>query len=413
MFNTLNSLKRQFPNFDFDKAFGLYLEGTTRADIQEACNITEQPLRKLFAVLNLRWYKHYRDSDYETLQLRIKNERENSDVVSDVRNRLEVLLDENHKLHKQLVRQRDINNSLRRDVRQEARNEEFESKILESLKEHIEHSVVQVPVVQLERKGGGFAIISDTHFGELSNEEETGGNYNYNIARTAMQNYVNEIIKIPTETMDVFMIGDILSGRIHESPIENGFIQSLIETEKILYEFLQTLKQNFTKVVVYWTEGNHGRISEKPSVTQKYADYEYLLIKFLESKFPDIEFNISKNGYIFTEIEGTSILATHGDRTRRLTPTNHNEVMNLQNISMKLFGKHFTNLIQGHIHQGMVVNNLYGGLNICNGSLNGTGNYTSAIGIPTQDPVQICGVVKHGQIFPKMVRVSNDSTRVS
>lgn len=110
--------------------------------------------------------------------------------------------------------------------------------------------------------------VSDLHLGQCFSS--VLGEYNSEIAKQRMNDYLNEIIKIQkrhnSENCIVLLQGDIISGNIHKV-IQITNRENVIEQIKLAIEiitsFCYELTKHFSNVQFYNVSGNHSRIDRK------------------------------------------------------------------------------------------------------------------------------------------------------
>jgi len=76
------------------------------------------------------------------------------------------------------------------------------------------------------------------------------------------------------------------------------------------------LAPHFTKITVPCVVGNHGRMTRKPPMKDKYMDWDYLLYQFLAAfckNQDNIEFDIPKSFINVFPVYNRNILIMHGD----------------------------------------------------------------------------------------------------
>ena len=111
--------------------------------------------------------------------------------------------------------------------------------------------------------------ISDIHLG--LDTDNKFGKYNSEVAEQRLGQYLNEIIDIGKDCKNahVFLLGDLISGRIHiTTQLENreNAVQQVQKVSELLSSFVYELSKRFENVVVSSVAGNHSRIGLKDDV---------------------------------------------------------------------------------------------------------------------------------------------------
>ena len=170
-------------------------------------------------------------------------------------------------------------------------------------------------------------ILSDLHIGQTFHT--VFGEYNTNIAKKRLDQYLKEIINIKdiynSENVYVSIQGDLLSGNIHKSiqvtNRENVIEQIKIATE-LIASFCHELSKNFNNVYVTNVAGNHSRLDKKDEALhdERYDDLIGWAISMLLHEVSNVYinsvdkgcFNID-NGIAQMNIRGKKYINVHGD----------------------------------------------------------------------------------------------------
>ena len=88
-----------------------------------------------------------------------------------------------------------------------------------------------------------------------------------------------------------------------------------------------------------------------------------------------VNFTISKTGYNLIPVNGTNLLAFHGDTVRGYNPLSANSRSNIQDMCLALFDVNARHFFSGHTHTAVSVQNQYKGWNIVSGCLPGSNEY--------------------------------------
>ena len=164
----------------------------------------------------------------------------------------------------------------------------------------------------------------------------------------------------------------------------------IVQVYSDLYERISPL---YKSIEVYVTNSNHDRTTQKPTSYMKWDNYGIMMMKMVDMLLKakgvnNVNFNFTKNEYHLVEINGSNIMALHGDSIRSYKAYSKVERNHLQSICLGLFNKPYHIAVSGHTHQSMQVSNEFGGYNIVNGSLNGNSEYGITNGFSSIEPCQ-------------------------
>ena len=173
------------------------------------------------------------------------------------------------------------------------------------------------------------APLSDTHIGEHVFKEQMRGlnEYNFEIFNKRMYGWANQILKhtsyrrqiAPVEELVIPMLGDMISGDIHEELARSNMancMEQMIRGASIIAQALMYLAPHYTKIRVPCVVGNHGRMTRKPPMKDKYMDWDYMLYQWMASfcrNQENIEFHIPRSFITTFKIHDKVVLITHGD----------------------------------------------------------------------------------------------------
>jgi len=171
--------------------------------------------------------------------------------------------------------------------------------------------------------------LSDTHVGEQVYKDQMRGlnEYNLDIFNKRMYGWVNEILKhaayrrqtVPVDELIIPMLGDMISGDIHDELARSNMancMEQMIRGASIIGQALMYLAPHFTKIKVPCVVGNHGRMTRKPPMKDKYMDWDYMLYQWIASfckNQKNIEFHIPRSFMTTFKIHDKVVLIMHGD----------------------------------------------------------------------------------------------------
>lgn len=165
-------------------------------------------------------------------------------------------------------------------------------------------------------------ILSDTHFGQTFSS--AWGEYNTDIARNRLDQYLEEIRKIQLRhgAFRVYLSiqGDLLSGNIHKSlAITNreDVISQIKIAVELISSFITQLSEWFEEVIVTNVSGNHSRIDRKEDAlhSERLDDLIGWTVKKLLFNIPNVQIcddNIDI-GIAVMNIRGKEYFNIHGD----------------------------------------------------------------------------------------------------
>lgn len=240
--------------------------------------------------------------------------------------------------------------------------------------------------------------LSDLHFGADITKEETGY-LDYGTVEEARR--FAEIIK---QTIDykphyrketelhVNLLGDIIQHKLHDAQAAAPVSEQICRAIHLLSQGFAQLGENFSKVTVYCSTGNHGRDLNrhtKRATSGKWDSVEsviYFALRKILGKYKNVTFVIPKTPYIIYEVFGHKVFATHGDTVLNVgNPGNSLNIRNVENqinqinSSMK-DSEEIKVAIVGHTHCSSVSNLNTGTTLITNGALPPTDDYAVSLG---------------------------------
>jgi len=236
--------------------------------------------------------------------------------------------------------------------------------------------------------------------------------YNCEIASKRIKHLVNTVIDLSTnklrgyqfEKLNLFLLGDMVSGIIHEELAETGegnIMDWTVNIAYILAQVIQGLLAAYPKVEVVGVVGNHGRVRRKVRFKERYVNWDFAAYQYL-SKFLANEIKAGRvvckfptSFWTTHEVFGWNWLILHGDNIRSwmgipwygIDRTTHRlkELLATQKQG-------FEYMAIGHFHnQGTV--DMMRGRRIINGSVIGGNEYSMGAMFTTSEASQFfCGV---------------------
>ena len=173
------------------------------------------------------------------------------------------------------------------------------------------------------------APLSDTHIGDNVEADEMVGlnSYNIDIFNKRLYGWATQVLtlaelrrnSVEIDELVIPMLGDMISGDIHmELALTNNDhnMGQMIRGANLIAQALMFLAPHFDKVRVPCVVGNHGRMTRKPPMKNKYMDWDYMLYQWVSvfcRNQKNIEFHIPKSFMTSVEVKNRNILVSHGD----------------------------------------------------------------------------------------------------
>ena len=173
------------------------------------------------------------------------------------------------------------------------------------------------------------APLSDTHIGEHVYKEQMNGlnEYTFEIFNKRLYGWANQVLRhaefrgkiAPVNELVVPMLGDMISGDIHEELARSNIancMEQMIRGANLIAQSLMVFAPHFEKVRVPCVVGNHGRMTRKPPMKDKYMEWDYLLYQFVAAfckNQDNIEFDIPKSFINTFKLHNKNVLIMHGD----------------------------------------------------------------------------------------------------
>jgi len=151
--------------------------------------------------------------------------------------------------------------------------------------------------------------------------------YNFDIFNKRMYGWANQVLKhtayrrqiAPIDELMVPMLGDMISGDIHDELARSNQMnnmEQMIRGASIIAQALMYLAPHFTKITVPCVVGNHGRMTRKPPMKDKFMDWDYMLYQWVATfckNQDNIEFHIPRSFMTTFKIHDKVVLIMHGD----------------------------------------------------------------------------------------------------
>lgn len=260
------------------------------------------------------------DSDFSTdPDCEYYDEEEDQGAVTLLRKKLRIANAENKKLETDTFLYRKLIEST--------------NEMLRSLKPAKFNINFSKPSAKYEGTGKFYNIlpISDVHWGEVIEPDHINGGNEYNI-EIAKRRHIElfkknyELAKMyGCEELNIFMLGDILAGNIHdelresaETTVPDAMAQYLQFITGLISEYAKLFKQ----VDIFCVVGNHARVTKEVRFKKKGIDnYEYTIYRCMEMFFnakPELNVHVhtTEATVMFANIGNQTWKLEHGDSYR-------------------------------------------------------------------------------------------------
>lgn len=243
-------------------------------------------------------------------------------------------------------------------LREDARDELFEEKVIESIRKYSNVSNPPRAIDVIHGKRAGVLVIADCHFGKeykiygLLNE--VINEYSPEIFYSRMEQVFNETLeqvkKEDLSVIHIYNLGDSVEGFIRNSQLWSlrwGVIDSATIFGNYMGDWLKALSSKVS-IVYHQTDGNHDELrlldgKKGQHLCESAGKIIKNCIVLKNEGNPNFQYVENKTGLIFDNICGYNILGVHG------------EVKNLSQAIMEfdnIYNTKISYLIAGHKHHG-------------------------------------------------------------
>lgn len=246
-----------------------------------------------------------------------------------------------------------------------------------------------------------FVLASDFHIEELVRAESVNGlnQYTLEIAEKRVTQFFQNTLKLvqkeqcatKIDTLVIALLGDIISGNIHEELLENCQlrpIEAIIMAENLIISGINYLLKNSNlKLIIPCHCGNHTRINKKLHIaTEPGNSLETFMYHHLAGYYKNnnrVKFLISTGYLSYLEVYGFTVCFQHGHAIRYAGGIGGLTIGTNKAIAQWERLRHADLYCFGHYHQ------LFDGGNfICNGSLIGYNAFAMFIKAGFEKPKQ-------------------------
>ena len=392
---------------------GLYKDKIGRKDMSVTLGIGEHTVRSIASVLGLRLKQKHREADYQYF-LKAQGKPVDKNLIDS----LELIQKELYKTNKGLQRQKDVNNLLRKQLREAVREENATDILKESLKD-LPIRTLEIEPIEIKPivNAGGTTVIalSDLHIGALVEAYGVSNKFNFDIAEQRLKHIINKTITNPlvSDRLVITILGDVFQGLIHNSHLigEMPAMEAVAKFSALFSEILLSLEKAFSKVEVYMISGNHERLTDDQMVYKKGYDLTYIFSEMLKANtrgYNRVYINYSLSGYNTFPLSQDIVhplfgCIFHGDIDRTYRVDNLKSVMSVL-YTFQQNGREPSLLLSGHVHQYKKALLPNGGVAISVGAFMGQDEYAKNKGYLEFPPSQVALYYnKYGELISEQV----------
>jgi hypothetical protein len=295
-----------------------------------------------------------------------------------------------------------------------------------ALSEHMGRQTTPSVIKPLEKRSKNEAVpvlvLSDWHVEEEVKPHTVGGKnkYNLDIAKKRAHKVFQTAVKLIKEkeddtninTLAVFLLGDFITGRIHEENIENALLlplDALQYAQELLEGGINYLLEHTDKKLEFFCKvGNHSRITHKVHASTEWenslelAMYWSMMRKY-KAEAPDrVTFHMEKSYLSVVDILGHKVRYHHGHAV------NYGGGIGGLHIPLRKAIQNWNQTeraeldIMGHYHNFKEYSTLK---YVVNGSLIGYSAYAERVKAVLEQPVQGFGIIHQKYGFTNLVPI--------
>lgn len=267
--------------------------------------------------------------------------------------------------------------------------------------------------IQSKSRGGSqataVAVASDWHWGEVVEPDDVNGlnEFNTTIAKQRAEAFFANTLKlvntfkkdIKIERLVLGILGDMISGNIHEELMENNETlpaDQILEVQSILASGIKLLADSGLQVLVVCHSGNHGRMTTDRRIsTEAGNSLEYLMYHNIAKHFEGdkrVDFIVPRSYLSYVDINGFVVRFHHGHALKFAGGIGGIFIPAYKGIANWNVSKKADLDVFGHFHQQRD-----GKLFISNGSLVGWNAYATAIKAQFEKPAQVFFLIDEGR----------------
>ena len=247
-------------------------------------------------------------------------------------------------------------------IREDARDEMFEEKVVKAIKQYgnISNPPKDIPITHNTRSG--LLCLADCHFGKeytiYGLFDEVINQYSPEIFYNRMNQIYNETLEMiereRLSTLYIFNLGDSVEGFIRNSQLWSlrwGVVDSAVIFGNYIGDWLRKLSEK-VNIVYHQTDGNHDELrlldgKKGQHLCESAGKIIKNCIELKNENNPNFTYKSNKTGLILENISGYNIMGIHG------------EVKNLSSAIKDysdIYDLKISYLIAGHKHHSEFVN---------------------------------------------------------
>lgn len=331
------------------------------------------------------------------------NEESLDEYTEELEDENQMLFEKNQKLESTLIKTRLELNAKRKIQRDSVKAEVLEAKLLKSFEDSLRKPTMAKPSFNYSHNGftesndGLCIVLSDQHIGEIVGKDVVQNEYNYKVALKRLDLFLESVLTFPKQSkkINVMQCGDMLKGLIHGGMFttEGSFIESISVAVDYNVYLYQILAEVYEEVNIYSITGNHDRVTEEPSNSNKSLDFTRLVDKMVAKQLnafgvTNVNLFVTDTPYQLININTANVILFHGDTVRKYNPADANQRSLLQDLCIGTFKETYKHAVSGHTHSFSACHNQYGGMSIVNGTLVGSNAFGVSNGMRDIVPSQ-------------------------
>lgn len=215
---------------------------------------------------------------------------------------------------------------------QERFEDRLERHIATSLRNNVYAQPLRRPKKASGRKARGHQFlldVSDAHYGEVVRPDEALGlAYDTDVSRRRIEYVRDSTLRYkelrssgyPVDKLTVAVLGDMISGVIHEELEVNNeivMVDQCTEMAHILFNLGLDFAGEFAEVEMVIMPGNHPRLTKKPRHKAKFNNWEFMMGKMVqgmaEASKSGLTVVVPRDLVYIHQIFGHRVAFTHGD----------------------------------------------------------------------------------------------------
>ena len=278
---------------------------------------------------------------------------------------------------------------------------EAERDAVKQIREVSTHTIRPLTRGRRQNEATAVVLASDWHIEEEVKSSDVNGlnTFNLDIARRRVEHFWSTTLRlvqiysrdIPINTLVVALLGDFISGSIHEELLETAQLSpmdAIMKAQEWIASGIQFLLDNSKlNLVIPCVSGNHARITHKPRIaTEKGHSLEYFMYHNLAQHFAGnkrVKFLIAESYHVYLDVYDYKIRMHHGHAIRYQGGIGGLFIPAFKAISQWNKARNVNLETFGHWHSRKD-----GGNFLCNGSLIGFNAYAISIKADFEKPSQ-------------------------